>query len=144
MAPDVSRRRILAGLGAGVAGTAGCLGESGGDGERPPADATVRLRPGNQFDPETVRIPTGNTVLWKHEGDRLQTVTAYEDRMPPGADYFASGGTEREVGARILYPLVGGLERGDRYAHAFDTPGEYAYFSIPTEGRGMKGRVVVE
>lgn len=148
MAPDVPRRRVLTGLGAGIAGTAGCLGGSGdgGDGSTPSPspDATVRLETGSEFDPTTVRIRPGGTVLWRHEGERLQSVTAYEDRIPPGADYFASGGTEREVGARILYPLVGSLDTGDRYAHTFDTPGEYAYFSIPTEGKGMTGRVVVE
>lgn len=146
MAPTVPRRRVLAGLGVGMAGTAGCLGGSdeGEDDSARAAAATVRLVTGNEFDPATVRVRVGETVRWKHEGERLQSVTAYEDRIPPGADYFASGGTHREVGARILYPLVGSLDTGDRYAHTFDTPGEYAYFSIPTEGRGMKGRVVVE
>ncbi|MFB6304721.1 MAG: plastocyanin/azurin family copper-binding protein [Haloferacaceae archaeon] len=147
MESDVSRRRVLAGLGVAVAGTAGCLGGSGGgdgDAESPPADATVRLTPEEEFHPASVRVGTGGTVRWSHEGRRLQTVTAYEDRIPPGADYFASGGAEREVGARILYPLVGSLERGDQYRHTFDTPGEYAYFSIPSEGAGMTGRVVVE
>lgn len=145
MASDLPRRRVLAGLCLGVAGTAGCLGGSGDDGGTPPpADATVRLTPGRDFEPSTVRVRPGGTVRWRHEGRRLQTVTAYEDRIPPGADYFASGGTAREVGARILYPLVGSLDTGDRYHHTFDTPGEYAYFSIPSEGNGMTGRVVVE
>lgn len=143
---DASRRRVLTALSAGVVGTAGCLGgndEDGSEGTPPAPDTTVRLVPGSEFDPPTVRVRPGGTVRWRHEGQRLQTVTAYEDRIPRGADYFASGGTEREVGARILYPMVGSLDRGDSYRHTFDRPGEYAYFSIPTEGRGMTGRVVV-
>jgi plastocyanin len=139
-----TRRRLLAGAGGlvGLAGTAGCLG--GDDGAPPPEpDVTVRLTPDHRFDPGTVRVAAGETVRWENEGQRPGTVTAYEDEIPPGANYFASGGTKREVAARMLYPLVGALARGDRYHHRFETSGEYRYFSIPTEANGTEGTVVV-
>lgn len=143
MASETTRRRLLAGAGAlaGFAATAGCLG---GDEEPPPEpDATVRLTPDLRFVPETVRVAAGGTVRWENEGRRPGSVTAYEDEIPPGAAYFASGGTKREVAARMLYPLVGALARGDRYHHRFEMPGEYRYFSIPTEAQGTEGTVVV-
>lgn len=145
MSRETTRRRLLAGTGAlvGLAGTTGCLGSD----EAPPPDpdATVRLTPppAPAFEPSTVQITTGETVRWENEGQRPGSVTAYGDEIPRGADYFASGGTKREVAARMLYPLVGALARGDRYHHRFETPGEYRYFSIPTESRGTKGTVVV-
>lgn len=144
MTPAPSRRRVLAGLCAGLAGATGCLGRSGRGGTPPTGDATVRLTGADRFDPETVSIRAGERVGWTHEGTRPQTVTAYEDRIPRLADYFASGGVGREVTARMLYPLVGGLTRGERYSHTFDVPGTYRYFSIPTESAGMTGTVVVE
>ena len=104
---------------------------------------TVRLTRAQAFEPATVRVAVGETVRWENEGQRPGTVTAYEDEIPPGAAYFASGGTKREIAARMLYPLVGALARGDRYHHRFETPGEYRYFSIPTESNGTRGTVVV-
>lgn len=96
------------------------------------------------FDPDTVEIEAGQTVVWKNESTRMQTVTAYEDSIPEGADYFASGGYSREVLATIIYPFGGDVRPGERFAHTFETPGEYEYYSIPTEHRGMKGTVVVQ
>jgi plastocyanin len=139
-----TRRQVLAAT-AALAGTAGCLGGR----ERPPsagsdaADATVRLSPPDGFVPETVRVAVGGVVEWVHEGDRPHTVTAYEDRLPPGADYFATADVEREVTARVLYPVLGSLARGDRYRHGFETPGTYHYFSIPVESAWGTARVVV-
>lgn len=102
----------------------------------------MRLTPETTFEPSTVRVAAGAAVRWVNEGQRPGTVTADEDTLPPGGDYFASGGVKREVTARMLYPLVGALARGDRYHHTFETPGEYHYFSIPTESE-TTGTVVV-
>ena len=124
----------------GFAATAGCLG--GDEEPAPDPDETVRLMPDLPVDPETVRVAAGATVRWVNEGKRPGTVTADEDTLPPRGDYFASGGVKREVTARMLYPLVGALARGDRYHHTFETPGEYDYFSIPTESE-TTGTVVV-
>jgi plastocyanin len=143
VASETTRRRLLARTGAcvGLAGVAGCLG--GDERRRGDPDQTVRLTSDLRFDPETVRVTPGATVRWENRGQRPGTVTADEDTLPPGGAYFASGGIKREVTARMLYPLVGALSRGDRYHHTFETPGEYHYFSVPTESEGTTGTVVV-
>jgi len=140
----LSRRRLLAAGGAALAGTAGCLGGSaGGEGDAS-GDVTVTVAAPAGFDPATVRVTAGETVEWVHEGQRPHTVTAYEDGLPPGADYFASADVRREVTARVLYPVAGSLTEGDSYAHTFETPGTYGYFSVPVESDWGTARVVVE
>ncbi len=143
MASETTRRRLLVRTGAcvGVTGVAGCLG--GDERRQGDPDETVRLTPDLQFDPETLQVTPGVTVRWENRGQHPGTVTADEDTLPPGGAYFASGGIKREVTARMLYPLVGALARGDSYHHTFETPGEYHYFSIPTVSEGTTGTVVV-
>jgi plastocyanin len=140
----LTRRRLLVGAGAtaGLAATAGCLG-GGSESRASDPDVAVRLTPDLRFAPETVRVAAGETVRWENEGRRPGTVTAYEDTLPPAGAYFASGGVKREVTARMLYPLLGALSHGDSYRFTFETPGEYGYFSVPTESEGTTGTVVV-
>lgn len=139
----LSRRRLLA-VGAAIVGTGGCLGRREAGGSDASGDATVRVAAPEGFAPATVRVGAGETVEWVHEGQRPHTVTAYEDRLPPGADYFASADVRREVTARVLYPVAGSLTEGDSYAHTFETPGTYHYFSVPVESDWGTARVVVE
>ena len=128
------RREALRLLGAGAAvGVAGCLGGGG------PARVSMA---GVQFDPERVSVPVGGTVEWVNEGNVDHTVTAYEDRLPPGAAYFASGGFESEAATREDL-AAGFLAPGETYAHTFETAGEHHYYCIPHEASGMTGVVVV-
>lgn len=145
MEPRWSRREFLCGCGvAGITGLTGCLGHSGAATEFPSGDVTVRMTPTPAFEPVRVMITTGETVVWTNDGSRPQSVTAYEDEVPSLRAYFASGGFGREVIARALYPLKGAIYAGEYYAHTFETPGTYGYFSIPAESEGMTGTVVVE
>ncbi len=127
----------VAGLCAGFA--AGCSGPSrNGDSSR-----AVGMTDGFVFEPESVRIAAGTTVEWTNEGNAAHTVTAYEDRIPDTAAYFASGGFETEEAARNN--LESGLiEADESYSHTFERSGQYHYFCIPHEGSGMTGTIRVK
>ena len=130
------RRDALRGLGSAAAvGLAGCLG--GGSGGRRTVDMV-----GLEFRPRRVSVDVGGTVEWVNESEIGHTVTAYADRIPPDAAYWASGGFEDEDAARR--DIGGGLVAADgRYAHTFEVAGEHPYFCVPHEGSGMTGVVAV-
>lgn len=118
-------------------GVAGCM-SSGSASER-----TVKMAGSLAFDPETVTVAVGGTVEWTNESDVKHTVTAYEERIPDEAEYFASGGFESEEVARSN--LSGGLlTPGETYEHTFEHTGTHEYYCIPHEGSGMVGTVRVE
>ena len=94
------------------------------------------------FDPVRVTVDAGTTVEWVNDSDVPHTVTAYEDRIPPGASYFASGGYGSERAARTDL-RDGLLGPGETYAHMFETRGTHEYVCLPHEGSGMRGTVVV-
>lgn len=139
-----SRRSLLRGLGtASVLGMAGCLGQSSRKTQPPTGDVSVRITEERTFDPSRITVSPGETVTWLNKGNRIHSVTADEDRIPSVRLYFASGGFQREIAARVAYPLKGGLEHGERYEHTFEQPGTYGYYSIPLEAETMEGTVVV-
>ena len=143
MAPPLSTRRTLlryGGAALAVGSTAGCLGDGTAGGT---STTTVELTDELVFEPETVRISTGDTIQWRNAGSVEHTVTAREKKLPKGAAYFASGGFESERAAQTS--LNDGLLAPDeRYEHTFETPGTYAYYCIPHKGTGMTGTVRVE
>lgn len=131
----MNRREAIRSLGTAAAvGLAGCLGGSGGP-------KAVRME-GLAFKPRQISVGAGRTVEWVDESGIAHTVTAYEDRLPEGATYWASGGFETEAAARTN--LEAGLVPAEgSYSHTFETPGEHPYFCIPHEGSGMVGVVQV-
>jgi plastocyanin len=136
-----TRRRFLAAAGAAVAGSlAGCT-VLASDGAEYDVGMTAVA-----FDPPTVRVAPGEEVVWRNTSSRGHTVTAYADRIPDGAAYFASGGFASEADARDAWraDLGGRIAGGETYAHTFDVPGSYAYVCIPHEQAGMVGTVLVE
>lgn len=138
----MNRRTFLAGVAAvGGAGMAGCV-----SGARPSegADYDVGMS-SSAFLPAEVEVTVGDTVVWKNTGTRAHTVTAYGDRIPDGAAYFASGGFDDEITAREAYVngLKGTVQSGMTYEHRFTVPGTHHYFCIPHERGGMVGQVVV-
>jgi plastocyanin len=103
--------------------------------EDPPA-ATVDMVQSLRFQPESVTIEAGQTVLWKNVSTVIHTVTcdpsvagnARDCALPQGAKAFNSGS----------------VEPGKTYSHKFTTPGDYRYFCIPHEMMGMVAEVKVK
>jgi plastocyanin len=98
---------------------------------------------GHRFSPDVITIEVGETVTWTSASEELHTVTAVQEDMPEGADYFASGGFSSEEEARAELS-EGLLENKEHFEVVFDTPGTYQYVCIPHESDGMRGRVIVE
>jgi plastocyanin len=149
----LDRRGFLLTVGAGA--VAGCSAEPAAERttseRRSPAPPTTTERPdppvvemtdGLAFEPETVRVQAGGTVVWETVGAVAHSVTAYEERLPAGADYWASGGFDTESAARSNYP-EGSVGSGETYSHTFETRGEHPYFCVPHQQQ-MKGTVIVE
>ena len=107
-----------------------------------PGGATIEMVEGQRFTPAELRVSVGTTVTFVNDSAEAHTVTAYDDGIPEGADYFASGGFESEDEARD--DLAGALVGQDAtYAVTFGATGTYEFFCIPHEGRGMRGTIVV-
>lgn len=147
----MKRRPFLQLLGGGLSvggpvGFAGCTSNNGSSNDDEPVDGTlVEMTEGNRFEPETVTVPVGETVVWRNVGAAPHSVTAYEDEIPGEATYFASGGFEDEGAARDGYSQgEGRIPGGESYEHTFNVPGQYGYFCVPHESGGMTGTVVVE
>ena len=117
--------------------TAGCLNNQSS------SNRTVTMTDDFGFDPETTTIETGETVRWTNTSEVDHTVTAYEDKIPAGATYFASGGFESERAARN-HVTEGLIAPGAEYEHTFEAPGTYEYYCAPHESSGMVGTVQVE
>jgi len=143
-----SRRAFVRGIAgaSALSALAGCTGQTEADSTPTtagaPESATAEMTDDLNFAPETVEVSVGGTVTWENVGAVAHSVTAYEDGIPEGADYFASGDFGGEAAANEAYPEEGALGEGDTYQHTFDTPGEYDYYCIPHESV-MKGTVVV-
>ncbi|HKL19188.1 MAG TPA: plastocyanin/azurin family copper-binding protein [Halalkalibaculum sp.] len=98
--------------------------------------ATVEMTNTMKFTPDTVRINTGETVLWKNTSLLAHSVTGDPSvssiqgsaKLPKGAEAFDSG---------MMDPK-------ESFRHTFKEPGTYQYFCIPHEGAKMYGWVIVE
>ncbi|MDT3437635.1 plastocyanin/azurin family copper-binding protein [Haloarcula sp. 1CSR25-25] len=140
MSPEFYDRRTVLRLSTATLATlstAGCLSGQASSGQ------TVTMPANLTFEPKTATVETGGTVTWTNESDIEHTVTAYEDEIPDGSAYFASGGFESERAARNRV-TEGLIAPGENYEHTFDQPGTYGYFCIPHEGSGMVGTVRVK
>jgi len=140
----MDRRTFLAGAAGTVSvSLAGCLGAVVPSPVRK-GDWDVAMKH-NAFDPTKLTVSAGTTVTWKNTTQRAHTVTAYEDGIPDGASYFASGGFSNEHEARKEWAddLKGLIQVGETYEHTFTVPGTYNYFCIPHESHGMVGQVIV-
>jgi len=140
MTQSRDRRGILRAAGtAATVGLAGCLSAFESD------DYDVGMT-AVAFTPETITVDVGGTVVWKNTSSRAHTVTAYEDPLPEGAAFFASGGYDSEAAARKAWETDGeGIIATDQtFAHTFEVPGTYPYVCLPHETGGMVGTVVVE
>jgi plastocyanin len=123
-----------------TAGLAGCSGGSASSGEYDIG------RSARRYEPESLTVAPGTTVVWRNTSSITHTVSAYDDGLPEGAAYFATGSvsSEREARDDWIGERTGVLYRGDTYEHTFEIPGVYTYFCVPHEPGGMVGEVVVE
>lgn len=80
------------------------------------------------FDPETLHIDPGDTVVWVNMDDELHNMVTYPDGFPEGAQGFVS-------------PYV--KKRGETWSHRFTVAGTYEYHCVPHMFLGMQGSVVV-
>jgi plastocyanin len=136
----MNRRQLLRLGGTTVVATAlaGCSSEKSSNGK-----TRISMNDSFAYDPKRLTVSPGTTVKWVNDSDVGHTVTAYKDKIPADARYFASGGFTSERGARN--DVSGGLlAAGDRYEHTFEVTGSYEYFCVPHESSGMRGTVVVE
>jgi len=77
----------------------------------------------NAFDPPSLTIPAGSTVVWTHNGSNPHTVSADDDT-------FSSEN----------------LSGGDTFSHTFDQPGTVGYFCAihgGPGGAGMSAEIIV-
>lgn len=108
-----------------------------------PPDTTLPSMSNHKFTPETTQISSGGVVKWFNDTEEAHTVTAVEDSLPDGAEYFSSGDASSEDEATD--DLAGELiEPGESFEWTFEEPGTYRYYCIPHETDGMVGSVVVE
>lgn len=98
--------------------------------------ATVAMTGDMTFEPATVTVPAGSTVVWENTSAVPHTATADPGKaadpahveLPQGAQPFHSG---------FVQP-------GESYSHTFEVPGRYQYVCLPHEAAGMIGEVIVE
>lgn len=98
---------------------------------------------GLTFEPDQLTVSVGETATWTNDSSQSHTVTAYEDELPEGAEFFSSGGANSEDEARddLESALI---NEGESFEMTFDEPGTYTYFCIPHESQGMVATIVVE
>jgi len=138
------RTFLVTAAGATAVGVAGCSSSAGqSESEADEYDIGMTAR---RFDPATVTVSPGETVVWKNTSSPAHTVTAYEEELPDGVDFFASGEADSEDTAREAWHdgFGGALDADDTYEHTFEVAGEHPYFCIPHEVSGMTGVVIVE
>jgi plastocyanin len=145
----VTRRGFLRGatataaLAGGVGGASTAVAQEGGGGNGGGGQThTVEMTDQLAYLPSALSIAPGDTVTWVNVGSMGHSVTAYEEEIPEGAAYFASGDFESEEAARGGYP-EGDIPAGDEYSYQFDVEGEYRYFCIPHESAGMVASIAV-
>lgn len=95
----------------------------------PVVDAVVDMTTTLNFTPNSLTLIAGQTVEWRNKSIMDHTVTAdprlaknpANAALPAGARPFNSGS----------------IKPGQVYRRTFTVPGDYRYFCIPHEGRGM-------
>jgi len=139
----MNRRKYLAALGAaGSVGLSGC-GLFERDGPCEGRDCDVGMT-GNSFVPREIEVSVGETVVWRNTSARAHTVTAYENSLPEGAAFFASGEFDaQDAAVEGWRDGEGGLESEDTFEHTFETTGTVRYYCIPHEAADMTGTVTV-
>lgn len=81
-----------------------------------------------QFEPRSIRIQPGDTVVWVNAIAEEHNVMVYPGGFPQGASAFQS-------------PYL--TEAGEEFAVTFDIEGTYQYHCMPHLLMGMRGEIIV-
>ncbi|SEW01068.1 cupredoxin domain-containing protein [Natrinema salifodinae] len=141
------RRAYLAAVGtAASTGLAGCSSALNVLGDDPCTGENCHIGMSRtEFLPEVYEVTVGDTVIWKNTSEADHTVTAYESRIPDGADYFATGDFDDQASAYDAWhdDRGGRLAPRETFEYTFEVPGTYEYYCIPHERAEMVGEIVV-
>ena len=80
------------------------------------------------FEPATITVNAGDTVVWVNENAEEHNVITYPGGYPVGASAFQS-------------PFL--TEAGETFRHRFEVNGSYQYHCMPHLLMGMRGEVIV-
>lgn len=134
MRQRTDRRRMLRLTGAGILSIAvtplltGCP-------SRASNVATVTMNPQSNFSPSGLTIPKGTMVIWKNTDVTPHTTTCDPTKVRDAANiHLPNGASPWDSGELYV---------GDTFARTFDVPGTYIYLSVPDEGQGMVGTIIV-
>nr|WP_309221830.1 plastocyanin/azurin family copper-binding protein [Halorussus sp. MSC15.2] len=84
-------------------------------------------------------------MAFVHAAGEPHSVTAYGDKIPEGADYWASGDFDSQKAAETGWENgKGAVQSGQSFVHTFETTGTHEYYCVPHEAAGMTGKIVVE
>ena len=130
----LSRRNVLRSVGASILSIAATPLLTGCP-TRESSAATITMNPQSNFSPASLTVPKGTRVIWKNTDPTPHTTTCDPAKaankgdasLPNGAQPWDSG---------LLYT-------GETWARTFDVPGTYLYLSVPDEGQGMIGTIIV-
>ena len=78
------------------------------------------------FNPDSLSIDMGDTVLWINKGTVIHTTTSGANGVPDG--HWDSGN----------------MAPNDSFKHVFDTTGTYPYYCAPHFSLPMTGRIIVK
>ncbi|AAV45429.1 copper-binding plastocyanin like protein [Haloarcula marismortui ATCC 43049] len=117
----------------------------GGSGSEWAETSTVEMTDELAYEPKKIQVESGTTVTFENVGSIGHTVTAYEEEIPDGANYFASGGFDSLQAAKDGYSngQKGNIPKGESYEVTLETTGTYEYYCIPHEMNGMVGTIKV-
>jgi plastocyanin len=139
----LSRRGFVRGVGAAGGVAASLAGSAEPASAQGATTHTVAMTDSLIFDPDSLTIAPGDTVVWETVGSVGHSVTAYEDEQPEGVEFWSSGDLDGEQAARDAYPEQGDVATGETYERTFETEGVYEYFCIPHEAAGMVAELEV-
>lgn len=96
----------------------------------------VRMTNKLTFEPKTITIKSGETVIWKNVSGMVHSATDVPSMATKPQD-AALPRNAKEFNSGMISP-------GKDYSHTFTVPGTYKYFCIPHEELGMVGTIIVQ
>lgn len=122
--------------GSAAATPTGQAAAGGGQGAASGSTTTVKMTDDNKFDPASVTITKGSTIVWQNTSSAPHTVTFDPSKAVNKSDVELPSGAE---------PFDSGLiQPGQSFSHTFTVAGTYKYTCVPHETLGMHGTVIVQ